>query len=127
MSLDVFRWLLVRTDLSNTASSMIVKEGICVIGALCEWLTKEATRGYASGRPYCQRTAKLVELNHIEPELKTELDWVWDIRCNEHLHEVRSLEHVMYSRDDYNRAQRAYFALRNALIRELGSVATPAP
>ena len=127
MSLDVFRWLLIRTTLASAASSMIVKEGICVIGALCEWLTKEATRGYASGRPYRQRTAKLVELNHIEPELETELDWIWDIRCNEHLHEVTSLEHVMYSRDDYDRPQKAYFALRDALIREHGCIATPTP
>lgn len=120
MSLDVFRWLLVRTDLSGTALSMIVKEGICVLAALCEWLTKEATRGHASSRPYCQRTAKLVELGHIEATLKIELDWLWDIRCNEHLHEVRSLEHEMYTRDDFNRAQKAYFALRSALIEEHG-------
>ena len=49
MSVDVFRWLLVRTDLTGPALSMIVKEGICVLGAVCEWLTKEATRGHASG------------------------------------------------------------------------------
>ena len=116
MSLDVFRWLLVRTDLTGPALSMIVKEGVCVLGAVCEWLTKEATRGHASGRPYLQRTAKLVDLGHIDAELKIELDWIWDIRCNEHLHEVTALEHEMYSRDDYNRALKAYVALRNVLV-----------
>jgi hypothetical protein len=124
MSLDVFRWLIVRTDLSDAALSMIVKEGICVFGALCEWLTKEATRGHASSRSYCQRTGKLVELGDIKGNLKIELDWIWDIRCNEHLHEVCSLEHEMYSRENYNRAQKAYFALRDALIKKHGSVAT---
>ena len=116
MSLDVLRWLVVRTDLSGAGLSMIVKESICVVGALCEWLTKEGTRGHASSRPYVQRTAKLVQLGQIEPGLKTELDWVWDIRCNEHLHEVLSLEHEMYSRDDYNRALNAYVSLRNVLV-----------
>ena len=125
MSLDVFRWLVVRTDVSGAALSMIVKEGICVFGALCEWLTKEASRGHASGRPFCQRTTKLVKLDHIKPNLKIELDWVWEIRCNEHLHEVLSLEHELYSRDNYNRAQKAYFGLRDALVKKHGSVATP--
>ena len=57
-----------------------------------------------------------MQLGQIEPGLKTELDWVWDIRCNEHLHEVLSLEHEMYSRDDYNRALNAYVSLRNVLV-----------
>lgn len=116
MLLDVFRWLVVRTDLSGAALSLIVKEGICVLGAICEWLTKEATRGHAGNRPYLQRTAKLVELGHIDGGLKMELDWIWDIRCNEHLHEVTSLEHEMYSRGDYNRAFNAYVAFRNKLV-----------
>ena len=116
MTLDIFRWLVIRTDLSGPALSMIAKEGICVLGALCEWLTKEATRGQASGRPYTQRTAKLVELGHIDHNLKTELDWIWDIRCNEHLHEVDTLEHEMYSRNDMNRAFSAYALLRDKLV-----------
>jgi hypothetical protein len=116
MLLDVFRWLVIRTDLSGAALSLIVKEGICVLGAICEWLTKEATRGHAGNRPYLQRTAKLVELGHIDAGLKVELDWIWDIRCNEHLHEVTSLEHEMYSRGDYNRAFNAYVAFRNKLV-----------
>jgi hypothetical protein len=117
MTLDVFRWLVVRTDLSGAALSMIVKEGTSLIGALCEWLTKEGTRGHASNRPYAARTQKLVELGHIDASLKVELDWVWDIRCNEHLHEVASLEHVMYSKEHYNRALRAYRKLRDALVK----------
>jgi hypothetical protein len=122
MTLEVFRWLLIRTDLSGPALSMIAKEGICLLGAICEWLTKEATRGHASGRPYTQRTKKLVELRHIDAALKLELDWIWEIRCNEHLHEVTGLEFEMYSRDDYNRALRAYVALRNILAAVHGAV-----
>lgn len=101
---------------------MIVKEGISLIGALCEWLTKEATRGHAGNRPYTARTQKLVELGHIASELKGELDWVWDIRCNEHIHEVTSLEHEMYSRADYNRAVKTYVELREGLLVAHGCV-----
>lgn len=121
MTLDVLRWLVVRTDLSGAALSLVVKEGISILGAICEWLTKEATRGRASGQSYKARTQKLVDLRHLPADLKTELDWVWDIRCNEHLHEVTSLEHEMYSREDYDRALKAYTELRNLLVARHGS------
>jgi len=116
MTLDVFRWLAVRTDLSGPALSLIVKEAICVIGALCEWLTKEATRGNGSSRPFTTRTARLVTGSVIDAGLKADLDWLWDIRCNEHLHAVASLEHEMYERADYNRALTAFTALRDKLV-----------
>jgi len=116
MMTDVLRWLATRTDLSGTALSMVVKEGICVLGAICEWMTKEGTRGHASSRPYRQRTAKLVELEVIDEKLRDELDWVWDVRCREHLHQVNDLEHEVYNWSDYNRARRAYDGLRRALL-----------
>lgn len=115
MTLDVFRWVCVRTDLSGAALSMIVKEAIAILGALCEWMSKEATRGFGSRRSYTVRTARLVESGVIDTDLKGELDWIWQTRCNEHLHEVTSLEHEMYTRADYNRALAAYQAFKRAL------------
>ena len=116
MKNDVFRWLAIRTDLSGTALSMVLKEGISSLGGICEWLTKEATRGHGSRKPYAKRTEKLVDLIVIDSDLKDELDWIWEIRCNEHLHEVTSLEHTMYSRADYNRALKAYSKFRDILV-----------
>lgn len=52
----------------------------------------------------------------ISKELKAEVDWIWDVRCNEHLHEVQSLELSMYSRWGYNRALDAFKALKSASI-----------
>lgn len=121
MTIDVFRWLVVRTDLSGTALSMIVKEGISILGALCEWLTKEATQGHGSRKSYTKRTEKLFDLGIIDSNLKNELDWIWDIRCNEHIHEVTSLEHEMYSRTDYNRALKAFAQFRDILVVNNGS------
>jgi len=113
---DVLRWLAIRTDITSTALSMIVKEGICIMGAVCEWMTKEATRGYASRRSYKDRTKELVNHGIIDQQLKTELDWVWDVRCREHFHEVKDLEHEMYNRSHYNRALRVFGRLRDKLL-----------
>ena len=93
MTVDIFRWLVIRTDLSGAALSMIVKESIAVYGAMCEWLAKEALHGNGKGKPYVKRTEKLVELGILDQALKDELNWIWDVRCNEHFHEVTSLEH----------------------------------
>lgn len=123
MTSDLLRWLVVRTDLAGPAVSLVVKEAICILGAICEWLTKEATRGHASSRPYKERTRKLVDLGIISADLKNELDWTWDIRCNEHLNSVTSLECHTYTREDYNRAFAGYTLLRDALTQIHGRAA----
>lgn len=115
MMADVLRWLAVRTDISGAALSMIVKEAICIYGTICDWLTKEATRGNGSRRSFTYRSEKLVELGVIDESLQEEINWLWDVRCNEHFHEVDSLEHEQYSRADHDRALRAFRALCNAI------------
>ena len=55
----------------------------------------------------------------ISDELKVELDWLCDVRCNEHIEGVPTLEHQMYERTDYNRALKAYRALRANLVLQL--------
>src|SRR5687768_8662264 len=59
MTIDVLRWLIVRTDLAGTALSMVVKESICIFGVLADWLTKAATHGNGSRRGFSHRTARL--------------------------------------------------------------------
>lgn len=112
---DVLRWLAIRTDITGPALSMIVKEAICIYGTICDWITKEVTRGHGSRRRFTYRTAKLVELGIIDAKLQTEIDWVWEVRCNEHFHEVDGLEHERYTRNHHNRALRAFLALCEAI------------
>lgn len=113
---DVFRWLAIRTDLWGPALSMVVKQGIVVLGSICEWMTKEATRGYGSRHGYAARTSRLVTMGVIPEDVKEELDWMWETRCNIHLYQVTEPEYESYTRADYNRALRAYTALRDALV-----------
>jgi len=121
MSLDAIRWLVIRTDISGAALSMLVKNGILILGNLCDWMTKQATRYYASNRPYKERTKNLVNREIISDELKIDLDWIWDIRCDQHLHEIYVLEYDNYSRNDMNRAVQAFNLLRDKLVKIKGS------
>lgn len=119
MMADVLRWLAIRTDLYGPALSMVVKESICIYGVICDWLSKEATRGHGSRKRFSYRSNKLVELNIIGRELEVELNWLWEIRCNEHFHEVDELEHERYTRADHNRARKAFRLLVGQIRRHV--------
>ena len=108
MMLDVLRWLLIRTDLAATAASMTCKEVICIYGSICESLLKEVVPR-SKKQSFQKGSQWLVEKNVIGPDLRTEIDWIWSIRTNEHLYIVNDLEHEMYSRNDVNRARKAFY------------------
>lgn len=113
---DVYRWLLNRTDISRTAKEMIIKEGICLVGSLCESVTKDVLNGaVGKKRSYKDRTQYLLDNGIIDAELKEELDWVWDTRNNEHLFLVEIREHEHYKLADYNRAIKTLRGLRDKL------------
>ena len=113
---DVYRWLLNRTDVAGTAKEMIIKEGICLVGSLCESITKDVLTGIVGKKKgYKDRTQYLVDSGIIGAALQTELDWVWNTRNNEHLFLVEIREHEHYRLSDYNRAVRALRALREDL------------
>lgn len=113
---DVYRWLLNRTDISGTAKEMIIKEGICLVGSLCESVTKDVLKGIVGKKKgYKERTQYLLDNRIIDAGLKKELDWVWDTRNNEHLFLVEIREHEHYKLADYNRAIKALRNLRDKL------------
>ena len=120
ITVDVLRWLAIRTDLNGAALSVVAKQIIAMFGLLCEWLTKAASAGQGSKQSYRDRAVRLAERQIIDEALKDELLWVWEMRCYQHLYGVRFLEHARYSRADVNRAQRAYLKLCHLLIEQHG-------
>jgi len=95
---------------------MIIKEGICLVGSICESVTKDVLEGVVGKkRGYKDRTQYLSDNEIIDGDLKDELDWVWDTRNNEHLFLVEIREHEHYKLPDYNRAIRALKKLRDQL------------
>jgi hypothetical protein len=115
MMTDIFRWLLIRTDITSIAKEMIIKEGICIFGSICESLSTYFLKGKDRKLSYKPRTKKFVELGIIGNNLKNELDWVWDTRCKEHLYGLDHPEFNHYRVRDYNRAVKAYTQFRDSL------------
>ena len=116
MTLDVLRWLGVRTNLTGTALEMVIKEAICLLGSICECLTvRKGVEGLGRGAGFSNRTTRLVQMGIIEENTKTDLDWIWDIRCREHLVDLDHAEFGHYGPADCNRAIKAFRELRDGL------------
>lgn len=111
MTLDVLRWVVVRTDLSGAAESMIIKRSIAQLAEIIETLVKHYTKKKKFGKAIdC-----LVENQTIDRSLGNELHEIWDMRTTIHLWEATELEHDKFKRGDYNKAYRSYEKLVNCL------------
>jgi hypothetical protein len=116
ITVDVFRWLLVRTDLTGVARQMLIKKSMSIFANVCDSLMQDFL--YQKPGPkntYKERTKRLRELGVIDDERKEGLDWLWDKRCNEHLSNAKSRELDRYQTSDYCRARKAYEALVTTL------------
>lgn len=116
MTHDVFRWLIVRTDLSGQARDMVIKEAICLTGSVCETLTIwPGEQGLGKSKSFANRAARLRELGVISEAVEADLNWVWDIRCREHIAGVEIQEWNHYTTAQWRRSVAALRALRDGL------------
>ncbi len=120
MYIDLLTWLVIRTDLVAAPLDMVTKNGICVLGELCETLThyvlvpKYMGKGNKKNN-FRGRTDKLVELGVISKPLKDDIDWIWQVREKVHIFLVGHLEWSHYTKKDFNRALRTFTKLRDEL------------
>jgi len=70
---------------------MLYKLFIFLIGSIIESTTKEYLKGIC-GKNFNKRTEYLHEQGIITDHLKTEIDWVWDIRNKMHLFKLDDRE-----------------------------------
>jgi len=102
---DVYLWVLKRTDLAGTARDMLVKACLATLGAVVEALLNDWYAGRMGKRQkFTSRTKRLVHDGIIDAGLQGELDWLWDMRCRQHLYELSSSEFEFYSIADQRRA-----------------------
>jgi hypothetical protein len=109
---DLYRWLIFRTDLAGTARDMVVKAGLALGGGIAEAILVDYLAGdMGKRRKFKSRTARLVELEIISDDLQADLDWLWDMRCRQHIFNVPDWEYDFYEISQYNRAARTVSTL----------------
>ena len=109
MRADVCRWLLTRTDVFGQIQSVLVAKHICILAYGVEFFVKSLTyRRVGRRRPFKRHTQHLLDTKVISRDLKTELDWMWDIRTHEHLDASSDLRHCSHDQSDFNRAMSAW-------------------
>lgn len=120
---DVYLWLLRRTDLAGLARDMIVKASLSALGSIAEAILMDHYAGQMGARQrFTSRTERLLSEGIISSNLKDDLDWLWDMRCRQHLYELAHAEFDFYETADHKRA----IATANGLINALNEAAKPA-
>jgi hypothetical protein len=106
---DVQHWILNRTDLSGMAKEMVIKLQLFLLGTIIESVTKNYLRGRCGGH-FCRRTQFLLDNGIINASLKTDIDWLWELRNNMHLFQLDDIEwsSTQYTIANHNRAVRAF-------------------
>lgn len=113
---DVYLWVLLRTDLAGTARDMLVKANLALAGSIAEALLADHYHGVLGKRQrFTSRTAKLVADGVITQKAKDDLDWLWDVRCKQHLFEIDDSEFDAYSLHDNERGVTTMNGLIDAL------------
>lgn len=113
---DIQHWLLVRTDIGGTAKEMIIKLQIFLLGSIIESVTKTYLHGTCGGN-FKRRTEHLEQNGVISTALRTDIDWLWDIRNRMHLFQLENTEWLStdYTVANHNKAVRAFRELLEAL------------
>lgn len=116
MTHQTLHWFVFRTDISGQAREMLIKEAVCLLGAVCESISIfPGTTGLGRGKSFSKRMDRLLELGVIDKPARKRLQWLWDKRNQEHLYDVPFREFDHYSNSDWFKSVKAYLALRDAL------------
>ena len=118
MLTDVYRWILNRFDISLTAQEMLIKEGISLIGNIIEAILKHISEHLGASSPdigFSKTCTILVEHNIISKEQKKNLEWVWGMRCKEHIFTLPNAEYRKYTLEHYNKVIQVWRDLEKSL------------
>jgi hypothetical protein len=103
---DVYRWILNRFKLDLIAKEMLIKEGISLFGNILEAVllhTAKLLKPDEEKIGFFRACTILIKKGIISKEMKKELEWVWSMRCKEHLASLPEREYDKYKLEDYNR------------------------
>lgn len=116
MTHDALRWLTFHTDINGQAQEMLIKEGVCLVGSICESISIfPDEHGLGRGSGFARRMDRLAHLGVIDDAALTLLKWLWDKRNQEHIYDVPFREFAHYEAADWTDAVSAYKALRDGL------------
>lgn len=105
---DVYEWLLRRTDLTATAKEMVIKAAIFAHGAVAESILRDAMPSTtAKNKPFGKRVDRLVREGRIEASFAPELNWLWKVRNRMHVFLEPSRAGPDYTLPEHVRARSA--------------------
>lgn len=116
---DVYWWILHRTDLSSIAKDMVVKAALYNLGAIAEALTALYSRQHDIGKKhgFDARCKRMATATIITEDCRDELQWLWRVRSNIHMHELKETDYNRgYRIEEYDRASAVLLRLKEELL-----------
>lgn len=104
---DVYKWILNRFDIAFTAKEMIIKAELSLLGNIIAAIVTNVAKEIKPGqkkRGINASLSVLVKNDIINEELKKGITCIWEIRCKEHIENLKDWELNKYSLSDYNKA-----------------------
>ena len=105
MYLDTIRWISNFTDIYAAPQVMIFKHAIISYATICECLIDGAAKKFnLDEKRTIPQLKKLRSLSVVTADLVLDMDWLWNLRHDLHIHLVTESESERYSVDDANRS-----------------------
>jgi len=103
---DLFCWLLNRLNLWGIVKQMVIKNGIILMASISESISVYSAKFFSFGLNigFNKRITRMENKKMISSDLRKDLQWLWDIRANIHIYEIKHTEYKKYSEDDYIKA-----------------------
>ena len=121
MTLDVIRWLVIRTDISGAAQSMIIKRAVTTLAEVMDALLKN----YCGKNKSFDKCVGQLKLDGVfDDNCAGDLIDVWRLRSSVHLWEASGLEHNKFTPAVYNKTAITYDTLIKGLVHRYGNAIT---
>jgi len=117
MLTDIHKWVLNRLRLVGVAREMYIKEGITLLGNIVESIVCHvAQKIKPNEKPgFSKACTILLKSKIITKNQKVKLEWLWGMRCKEHLQNLKEREFRKYTLKHYNLAVLIWQGLENSL------------
>jgi len=104
---DVLKWVGNRTDLSGLALQMLYKNAIVLQATIAESVLIESSKqAQFKERRFQKVVDRFVEVGIFDASTSDDLEWLWGLRNEIHLHLLEDIEFMKYKSTDIVRANK---------------------
>lgn len=123
---DVLKWVGNRTDLSGLALQMLYKNAIVLVATIAEsFLIESSKQAQFKERKFQKVVDRFVEERIFNSSTSDDLEWLWGLRNEIHLHLLKDIEFMKYKGTDIVRANKILTSTLKQIQKHFDELAPP--